>query len=241
MTEIIKKELYDGEVKIDFYPNSHRYKLNGEYLIGVTTALGMIAKPMLIPWASKMAVNHIRECITLGVELTEETLNDAKNAHRKRKEDAGASGSLVHEWAERYIKTGDKTLPEDQNVLNGVLAFLKWVNAHKVKFISSERIVYSKEHGFVGTMDAEAEVNGEICVIDFKTSSGIYPEMELQTAAYQKAAEEEGSKYTGDRWIARFDKETGEFEAQQFGSLEESYQAFLSALSLKRWEKSLKK
>jgi hypothetical protein len=239
-TEIIAKELYGGEVKINFYPNSHRYKLEGSktYLVGVTTALGMIAKPQLIGWAARMATEYIQEAHEDGRSMTEELFEAAKNAHRRKKEEAGASGSLVHEWAENYIKTGADELPEDGNVLNGVLAFLKWVKAHKVKFTSSERIVYSRKHGYVGTLDAEAEIDGKLCVIDFKTSSGIYPEMHLQTAAYQKAAEEEGSEYTGHRWIVRFDKTTGEFEAVQAKEIRGAFKAFKAALALKQWSKA---
>jgi hypothetical protein len=243
MTEVITHTLYGGEVVIDFLPNSHAYRLHGskDRLISVTSALSTIAKPALIPWAVRMATDFLQEQLDAGHDITPELLLEAKRKHQEKKETAATLGSEVHKWVEAYIKNNETTLPTDERILNGVLAFLKWREAHGVQFVSSERLVYSKKYGFVGTLDAEAIIDGKRCVIDFKTSNGIWAEMRFQTAAYQKAAEEEGTIYDGDRIIARFDKETGDFEAHSYGELEEDFEAFLASLTLKNREKTLAK
>ena len=141
---------------------------------------------------------------------------------------------MVHEWAENFVKGNKPEVPTDEKVLNGVSAFLDWAKKNEVRFVSSERVVYSKKHNFIGMMDAEAEIDGKLCVVDFKTSSGLYPEHSVQTAAYQLAAEEEGSQYSGERWVARFDKETGEFEAKQCHNYENDNEVFLSLLKVKK-------
>lgn len=232
--------LYNKQIKIDFYPDSHQYKKDGQRIPSVTTALSCIAKPGLVYWSANVTCEYLANILNTGAPITAQDIETARKQHLAKKEEAATSGTLVHKWAEDYIKGAQPDLPEDPEVMNGVSAFLRWVDEHNVKFISSERFVYSLIHNYVGQMDAEAEIDGKVCVIDFKTSKGIYKEMLYQTAAYQKAAEEEGSKYTGDRWIVRFDKETGEFEAEQFDDLEEDYKAFLSALTLKRREQALK-
>jgi hypothetical protein len=51
-------------------------------------------------------------------------------------------------------------------------------------------------------------VNGKLCLIDIKTSNGLYNTYGIQTAAYVRADEEEsGRKYQG-RWLIRLAKET---------------------------------
>ena len=81
-------------------------------------------------------------------------------------------------------------------------------------------------------MDAVAYVNDEFCVIDFKTSTGIWDEYFLQAAAYAEAV---GSVY-GDAiesaWILRFDKKTGDFEAKKSSDISADFRAFLGAQQL---------
>lgn len=245
-TEVIRHELYNGAVKIDFLPNSHTYKKEtGERITSVTSALGIIAKPALIYWSANLCAEFLQEQLKEGQNITTELIEQARVQHTLNKVKAASIGHLVHSWCEEFIKTGNKTIPDDDRVKNGVLAFLRWVDEHGVQFVSSERIVYSRRHDFVGIMDAEAIIDGKRVVVDFKTSNGIYEEYHLQTAAYQRAAEEEGSKYEGDRLIVQFGKEdvfdkqgnqtgfAGEFKAVSCGDLENDYQAFLSALHLK--------
>jgi hypothetical protein len=69
-------------------------------------------------------------------------------------------------------------------VLNGVNAFLKWKEEHHVKPLKSEKFIYSQKHDYVGITDIIAEIDGSLCIVDIKTSNGIYEEMNLQVAAY---------------------------------------------------------
>lgn len=241
MTETETKKLYNGEVKIDFYPKSHRFKKDGEWIPSVTSFLNIIAKRALIQWAANMAADYLLDLLREGEPITAQMIQEARYKHKDIKKEAADTGSQVHEWAENYIKTGKIELPKDQDVRRGIKAFLTWIDQHKVVFKSSERVVYSKDHHYVGILDAEAEIDGKLYLIDFKTSKGYYPEFDLQVAAYQRAAEEEGSKYDG-RAIVRFDKLTGKFEYIELPM--ENYlddlAAFLSAMKLKQWKDSKK-
>ena len=53
-----------------------------------------------------------------------------------------------------------------------------------------ERQIKSERHRFAGTVDALATVDGKFGVLDIKTSTGFYPEYNLQTAAYVLALQE---------------------------------------------------
>lgn len=254
MAEKITQNLYGGAVKIDFYPNSHRYKLHGEkgYLISVTSALSVINKPALIKWALDLAVVHIKAHVEQfglsTVEALYSVIDDGARQHEIRKEAAASIGSQVHEWAERFVLAQEfgEPMPEvndemDEKVLNGIGAFVDWYKSQKIKYHATEQIVYSKRHGYVGMADGLAEINGELTVIDYKTSKGIYNEMRYQVAAYWAALEEEHGKKINQALVIKFDKETGNVDTKYLTreDLENDFQAFLGALALKKREKEL--
>jgi hypothetical protein len=257
--------LYNGEVEVDYYPNSHQYKLKRdgkkvlkkpENQLSVTNILGIIEKPMLRQWAVNRACDLLLRKVVEGVAITIECIEEARFEHVRFAKQEADLGTLVHCWAEAYIiakvnNSQAPELPEDERVLNGVLAFLRWVKEHNVQFVSCERLVYSRKHKYVGRMDAEAIIDGRKRVVDFKTSNGIWTEHRYQTVAYQRAAEEEGSVYEGPRVIARFQKDdkydkegklimkAGDFEAMEFNDEAKDFKTFLSALVIRKREKEL--
>ncbi len=215
-------ELYNGSVKIEYYDRYHQYFVNGKKSIGVTTITGLIDKSRaLIYWAIGLAKNHLIEIHNGGETITIEHIEAASKLHTQYKKEAADLGTQVHEWAEEYIgakisKRKDIEMPKDPRVLNGVIAFLKWVDEHKVKFLESERVIYSKKNKYIGTMDCVFTMGEEkhkiIHVGDFKTSKAVYDEMIFQVTAYEEAYVEETKAKCGDKYILRFDKETAEFE-----------------------------
>jgi CRISPR/Cas system-associated exonuclease Cas4 (RecB family) len=58
-------------------------------------------------------------------------------------------------------------------------------------------------------VDFYGRIDDELCVLDFKTSSGLYLEMPLQLAAYAVAIIEETGERIDTGWIVRLDKKTG--------------------------------
>lgn len=208
MSEAIEFTLYDGKVKGKFFPESHRYYVGGKPKRGVTTYIGIVDKSRpLITWATELYRDYLLSTLANG-EITEEHIFEGCGLHEERKQEAAAIGDAVHKWIEEYVLGGDPAMPESKEAQIGVTAFLEWIEAHDVKFTSSERIVYSKTHDYIGKLDIEAIVNGKRCLIDIKTSNGIYNTYGLQTAAYAKADEEESGKAYEGRWIIRLAKET---------------------------------
>ncbi len=69
---------------------------------------------------------------------------------------------------------------------------MDWVNLTDIKWVASERFIYSNLYNYVGICDAIAEIDGKTVLIDFKTSNRIRKlEYGMQTSAYAKAYEEE--------------------------------------------------
>jgi CRISPR/Cas system-associated exonuclease Cas4 (RecB family) len=250
--------LYGGEVLIDFFPESHRYKLSGErtYLISATAVTGIIDKSrFLIPWAVNLAGTHLKQYIenaTVNQFTAEELLpviEEALKQHTVKKEEAASIGDLIHAWAESFaqVQLKGEEMPDiaddlDERVINGISAFLDWYNAHHVKFACAEQVVYSRRHGFVGKIDAVAEVDGRKMLIDYKSGKYIYNEHLYQVAGYRLAYEEEHGKLDG-AVILHFNKETGQLETKEIG--EEDYEkdaaTFLACLAVKQREKELTK
>lgn len=227
-----KQIVYGAELEFD--EKNHHYKWNGKPVPGVTTILQVIGKPALVPWAANCASDHWLQEMVSGNRDFKTVHKAAKGAHRKKASDAANIGQNVHHYAECFFK--GIILPElltDQAKL-GVEAFHKWFDSHHVKIMASERRVFSKEYYYAGTCDFVAEIDGILGVGDIKTSSGIYPEMRLQTAAYQNALQEEKNIDFPIRWIVRFDKKTGNFEIKHFEDFELDFAGFAAALDLHR-------
>jgi hypothetical protein len=212
-TEIEKNyqeiSLYKGEIKLKFFPETHIYMMNGKRCKSPTGAIGIIDKSkQLIPWALEMAGDFLQ--LKTGAVLTPEIIDEALEQHQIKKTEAAGIGTEAHDWIEQFIKGKKPPMPEQEGAAKAIAGFLDWKKKNKVKFIASEKLVYSKKYGYAGTLDGIAEIDGKIYIIDYKVSKGLYPGVAMQTAAYQFADEEEsGTKYAG-RWAIRLSKETEE-------------------------------
>jgi len=113
------------------------------------------------------------------------TLEEAKGASRKKSGKAKDVGHEVHDAIEQYIKKGK--IPEGltAEAKKGFDQFIIWEAKVKPIWIASELIVCSEKYQLAGTMDALAVINGNLEVVDFKTSNQISEDAFLQTAAYQ--------------------------------------------------------
>ncbi|MFA6048243.1 MAG: hypothetical protein WC737_05560 [Parcubacteria group bacterium] len=242
--------LYSGAIKLFFIDKPKKrgyYRSNGDKIISVTEALSIINKPILNEWRLKVMRDRLIE-IGQTRQITNGDIYEASGKSDEIKIEAANIGKDIHHWIESYINFKIKkakkrpSLPDDEKILNGAMAFLGWEREHRVEWIASEKFIYSKKHIYAGTLDAIAIVDGLRCVIDFKTGNAIYNEMRYQTAAYQNADEEEtGIKYDGPRWILRFDKFTAEFEDTEVPvkDYKADLEAFLAALTLKKREVTL--
>lgn len=222
---------------------------------GVTKVLD---KPALVGWATKMCAEFVKLFSTrlaekvvvstlTGLRVDEIELDafvsDMKAHGKGKKKEAATIGTMAHAWVEGHIKfklgleAKEPEMPVNAAVNNAIKAFLAWEESHHVVYLHTERLVYSEELDVAGQLDIEAKVDGEIAILDNKTSSGIYPEMEYQTAGYQHACEEEAVhvkqpvKY-GARWILRLDKLTGEFEAKRVTDHEVAIAAYKACHTL---------
>jgi len=220
---IIKNKLYGGKVEITFDGFRHRYTifdeencLDGEVAVGVTTALKVINKPKLIGWAVGCAIDCFKEQVMPGTSYDElqlqAILNSARSAHYNKKVEAGDLGTMLHKWIESYATGENPDVPVNPTLKKSVENFLAWREKYKIEFVMNEAFVYSRKFHYAGTLDFVCRINGHLFIGDIKTSSGVYAEQMIQTAAYRMAREEEypAEKYKG-QLIIRIGKD-GSFD-----------------------------
>lgn len=236
MPSATRIELYDGDVVL-VLDEKHRYsadvkKAGPKIIPGTTGITGMIDKSgPLVGWAKKQVVEHIRERVlfdasgafVLDHQGTRHPLDEvsfagllqgAAHADKRKMETAANIGTKVHEWVEAHITAilnNEKppVRPRNEKVRNGADGYLQWEALNKVEYIFTERQVCSVLNWFAGTLDILAVVNGKLSVVDLKTTSGVYDEMFLQTAAYVLALEEEFGEPVEQRVIVHLNRDTG--------------------------------
>lgn len=235
-----------------FEEKGHKYLLDGKPLTGVTTVLGVIAKPVLIGWAAKQTAEWIRQNAqqhdaspdqAIGSQVwyhvNEENLQEAAKAHTKKKEEAGSKGTDVHALVEGYIKkcisinSGNAIL--DGQTTRELDRFQNWAVSNNVQFLCSEKRMYSREWWVAGTADFTFIKDGKRYVGDLKTMKKLWDRIPFfQCAAYMKMLEENGEEKYDGSCIVNINKETGELTEHYTYAHEEDKKSFEAALCLYR-------
>lgn len=209
--ELIVTKLYGGKVEHTITPaHWHMVSKNGGKAVrksGVTGIIGIMDKSTpLGKWQQGMTLDFLLDTIANGHKINENKAIEAVIQHELYLQEAADIGHEIHGWCEGYIRHQLKQkgfeklppIPEYPEAVTGVNAFLAWCEEHKVKWISTERPIYSLKYDYSGILDFEAVIDGALCLGDFKSSNGLYPGVRMQTAAYAKADEEErGPKFKG--------------------------------------------
>jgi hypothetical protein len=107
-------------------------------------------------------------------------------------EDRAKHGKMVHRAIERHLlgELTDADIRIMQNgkpeVFAGLQAFIKWYGDTMEKVLITEGTFHDKTLKIAGTVDMVAiDKNGDICMVDFKTTSKVLPTHGLQLSAYK--------------------------------------------------------
>lgn len=232
-----------------FDEKNHIHTLDDKPLMGVTTVLSVISKPALIQWSANMAVDYIIANSTLNkfgddildYEVKEETLKEARTAHRKKKEKAGDWGTAVHLAVEEWIKENKEPTELDEKGLEVFAKFKEWATENKVEFLESEKHIWSKELWIGGIVDLVFKMDGKKYIGDIKTSSGIYNEAFFQMGAYHLCLEEMNEAEDVEGYIVINLKKDGKMDLKMANDMKLNQDAFKNALGLYKIINSLEK
>jgi len=198
---------------------------DGTIVPGVTTILGILSKPALVPWANKLGL--------AGIDSS------------KYVDEKAAIGTLAHEMIADYLRgvetdTSEYSKVQIDQAENATLAFFEWEKNHHIEPVLVEEPMVSEAFRFGGTIDCLGTVNGELCLVDFKTSSGIFPEMMTQVAAYRQLLLEHG--HSPIRAIMlRIGRTADEgFEERLINHLDKRWELFWHCLAIYNLQKEVK-
>lgn len=179
--------------------SSHSYTLHGEKAPSVTTCLGVLNKPALVPWGALIGARWAQENPGLLDQLGPGDWEKlAKAQPNKVRDTASKIGSDLHMHAEKLATTGEAPdVPETD--LQMVLQAADFLDATGAETITSERAVYHDTWRYAGRLDLVATIRGQVWLLDFKTgASGVWPEMALQQAAYRFCTHMQATTPDGD-------------------------------------------
>ena len=110
---------------------------------------------------------------------------------------AAEDGTATHELIEDYLNGKECSFlnqwgnpQHNPDVWQMFLRFVDFWETYKPKLIETEVHLFSDELEIAGTADMVCEIDGELWVIDFKTSNHLQTTYDLQIAAYAKCYEE---------------------------------------------------
>ena len=169
----------------------------------VTTVLGRLAKPALVPWAAKVTAEQAVRMTASGALPALVSQDEAaavaalKDAPRNQRDTAGNFGTLVHNALEAWA-TGGAMPPLANEAADAWASLLALLGALEVEAIHAEVTVYGLTDDpatiYAGTCDLIADATlpkrGRVrLALDLKTNrGGAYPEAAYQLAAYRHAS-----------------------------------------------------
>ncbi len=168
---------------IDNFKNANGYTIDGIWYPRVTSIISIKAKPALYMYYANLPDFKTGEAIK------------ARSAEE---------GTLVHETIEAILQKEPVAVPDP--IKPTIDAFVQFYQQNEITPLKIEERVVSKRHGYAGTIDVLAEVNGKIGVLDIKTSQAIYRDYGMQTAAYVEAFKEDPHLPPLTSWVLRVDQ-----------------------------------
>ena len=199
---------------------------SGKRVPGVTTVIGVLEKPALIPWAWGLGMK--------GID------------YRKFRDDKADIGTLTHEMIladlkEKECDTSDFTANQIDQAHICFKKYQDWKKKNTLEQIIIEKPIVSEEYRYGGTVDLYCVLNGTPTLIDYKTTKAVYDEMSIQLAAYKHLIEESYKYEVTECKILRIGRNEEEgFEERTFNNTGLSFKIFRNCLNIYKLKKLLK-
>jgi hypothetical protein len=150
------------------------YRLkDGTKVPGTTTICGLLDRPALRAWANRIGLEGYEMDKYLDPLAGVGTLTHARILAEVS---GGPLTEDISEYSAKEIDLSD----------NAMLKLYEWRKQHKFgEVVGCEMQLVSEQYRYGGTLDCLCELDGKLTLIDYKTGSGIYPDMAIQLAAYR--------------------------------------------------------
>jgi hypothetical protein len=163
--------------------------------------------------------------------------------YRKVRDTAADIGTLCHFMIECHLtgKEPDLDAFSADDIKRAKVSFDKFREfweREELKIINPETVLVSDKYRYGGTLDAPCtNKNGDIILVDWKTSKAIYDEYLYQLAGYENLWNEDGGEFgqtkINRRVIVRIGKkDEGDFEVRWLSDLKNEFEIFKAQLNL---------
>ena len=136
------------------------------------------------------SITQVLQCYPKGKHF-ENWLKDVGHSAEHIARRAAETGTKTHDLIEKYLNgeklewlNVDGTARYELDVWRMTLRFVEFWETFKPTLIHSEIHLFSDKHKIAGTCDLVLEIDGEIWLLDIKTSNHLQNSYDLQTAAY---------------------------------------------------------
>jgi len=172
---------------------------DGTPVPSVTTALGALEKPGIVNWhveqTAAFAVANIDNLLQRDEEQGMRFLQfysrrlkpdkvddiDVYNYSMGVLDDLADVGNFIHDYIEADLNDWIPPEPDREDKAEMVDAYHEWRDQHDVEALTTEATVFGD--GYAGTLDAILKVDGELMLIDVKSSRRVYDSHVAQLAA----------------------------------------------------------
>lgn len=258
---------YGGKVIITFNEAKHYYTVQAPTIFGdklyqpsVTGIIGMKDKSgALVHWATEQFAEKMKAMIYdaepeyLQPDLLAALVDVAKDTWRVSKQQAADIGTVAHGVFEDTLAGKEVKLPLqfdpvltrnfNQDMIdqlhNAIDAGLKFIREHEVEVVQAEAVRWSPTHGYIGTGDLIARIDGKLSVADWKTSKRLYPTIRLQLSAYKHAYEEEHPEQEIEQRVGINTGKDGTLSYEVYDNTTHAgdFEVFLALQKLWRWDR----
>ena len=167
-----------------YYPASHRYKLDGQWVQGVTTLIkGGMPNSALMYWSARSVAEYVADEPDQVERLRHmgrgPMVAALKEVPWQARDEAANRGTEIHDYAYRIVKGEEVEVPE--SLVGHVESCINFLEDYDIEPTLAEAAVGSRKHRYAGTLDLIAND----LIWDYKSGrSGIFPEAAFQESAY---------------------------------------------------------
>ena len=181
---------------LTFDAYTHRYRLDGRRVPGVTSIVGVLDKSgPLTRWAARTVAEYVwdnpDETTRLLAGSREECVRSLIAVPNAVRDGAAGRGSTIHAHAEAILR--DHAADVDDTLVPVVQGIVRFLEEWEIDPILTEYACASREHRWAGTGDTIAHYRHPntghrgVLYADWKSGKNTYGESGLQFAAYVHA------------------------------------------------------
>ena len=223
----------ENGIEIIFKEQGHKYIVENEKYIGVSTILDMMHKEKLVDWKINQKVDNLKIGMSkyLSDDKIQKIIDEAESMGKLKQTKILSIGKVVHGFIEKFVNGEDFIKPEDPVILGCLNKFINWWTENGFTKVATEKVV-CLHGGFAGTVDLIAkDKDGLIWLMDIKTSNGIFVSNVHQLHGYKYAYEKQTGKKIDRMCIVRLPKDKSPIEVRRILSKNQHLKAFLGLLS----------